>query len=63
MFDYFPNNQTFIRELTYDLYQLYKKSIIKTSYNDVIFNPLSPKVTAKLIEIFFINTQKHKVNG
>ena len=61
--DYWENNQTFIRELTYDLYQLYKKSIIKTSYNDVIFNPLSQKVTAKLIEIFFINTQKHKVNG
>lgn len=62
--DFWDENQPFIRDLTFDLYHMYKNSIIKTSYNDVIFNPLSPKISGKLIEIFFTNFDKHKIiNG
>ena len=62
--DCWDENQPFIRDLTFDLYHMYKNSIIKTSYNDVIFNPLSPKISGKLIEIFFTNFDKHKIiNG
>ena len=58
---FWNENQTFIRDLTFDLYHMYKNSIVKTSYNDVIFNPLSPKMTAKLIEIFLTQFHKHTI--
>ena len=58
---FWNENQQFIRDLTFDLYHMYKNSIVKTSYNDVIFNPLSPKMTAKLIEIFLTQFLKHTV--
>lgn len=61
--DFWDENQPFIRDLTFDLYHMYKNSIIKTSYNDVIFNPLSPKISAKLIEIFFTQFKKHKTDN
>lgn len=52
---FWDNNQPMLRELTYDLYYMYKNSLVKTNYDSVIFNPLSPKVVAKLIETFFTN--------
>lgn len=58
---FWNENQQFIRDLTFDLYHMYKNSIVKTSYNDVIFNPLSPKMTAKLIEIFLTQFLKHTI--
>lgn len=58
--DFWDENQSMLRELTYALYYMYKNSLVKTNYDSVIFNPLSPKVVAKLIEIFFTNLKlKH----
>ena len=48
--EFWQNNEEFIRELTFDYYEFYKKTIVTSQYGEVLFNPLSPSIVARLIE-------------
>lgn len=57
--EYWEKNQKFIRELTFELYEEYKKGIIRLP-TGVVMETLSPKVCGKLLESFFAKLHKFK---
>ena len=57
--EYWENNQKFIRELTFELYEEYKKGIIVLPSGQMV-ETLSAKTCGKLLESFFAKLHKFK---
>lgn len=57
--DDWDNNFEFIKETTFDIYQLYLKSVEKTP-DGLIYTTLTPKLCGKMLESFLSNLIKHK---
>ena len=52
--EYWDNNHEFIREITYNLYRLYEKNIIKNSSGEIILEKLDAKMCGKILESTFL---------
>lgn len=56
--DYWEQNNEFIRELTYELYDIYLKSTIVTSEGDII-ERIKPKDFGRILEAFLLKSKKY----
>lgn len=57
--EYWENNQKFIRELTFELYEEYKKGIIILPSGQSL-ETLTAKTCGRILESFFVKLDKFK---